>query len=212
MIFWPSTMFPRENRISAIAHATLLEIGTHAIIGAAHEPCSEGENIQSKRLLPFLQKDMLLLADRGSGCHPFFSECIKTGASLVFRSRSNMKFAKEKILPDIFLSTLYPGAEQRKKNNSISIRVIEYIIKGSSEKYRLITSILKAKDAPASELVVLYHERRESELGYDELKNHLKQPGAALRSKTPKLIIQELFGYPFAHYTTRSLMHQHENG
>lgn len=188
---------------------TLLEIGTRAIIGAAHGPYSEGENTQGKRLLPLLQKDMLLLADRGFGCYPFFSECIKTGASLVFRIRSNMKFAKEKILPDgSFLSTFYPGAEQRKKTNGIPVRVIEYAIKGSSEKYRLITSILKEEDAPASELAALYHERWEIELAYDELKNHLKQPGAALRSKTPELIIQELFGYLLAHYTIRSLIHQ----
>ena len=101
-----------------------------------------------------------------------------------------------------------PGVEQRRKNNGIPVRVIEYAIKGSSEKYRLIPSILKEEDAPASELAALYHERWEIELAYDELKNHLKQPGAALRSKTPELIIQELFGYLLAHYTIRSLIHQ----
>ena len=56
---------------------TLLEIGTRAIIGAAHGPYSEGENTQGKRLLPLLQKDMLLLADRGFGCYPFFSNASK---------------------------------------------------------------------------------------------------------------------------------------
>lgn len=187
----------------------LLEIGTRAIVGAAYGPYSEGENMQGKRLIRLLQKDMLLLADRGFGCYPFFSECIKTGASLVFRIRGNMKFAREKILPDgSFLSTFHPGTEQHRKNNGIPVRVIEYTIKGSSGKYRLITSILKAEDAPASELAALYHERWEIELAYDELKNHLKQPGTTLRSKTPELVIQELFGYLLAHYTIRSLIHQ----
>jgi hypothetical protein len=45
---------------------------------------------------------MLLLADRGFGCYPFFSECIKTGTSLAFQVHGNMKFAKEKNLPDVF--------------------------------------------------------------------------------------------------------------
>ena len=45
---------------------------------------------------------MLLLADRGFGCYPFFSGCIKTGASLAFQVHGNMKFAKEKNLPDVF--------------------------------------------------------------------------------------------------------------
>ena len=70
----------------------------------------------------------------------------------------------------------------------------------------MITNILKAEDAPASELAALYHERWEIELAYDELKNHLKQPGAALRSKIPELIIQELFRYLLAYYTIRSLI------
>lgn len=67
-----------------------------------------------------------------------------------------------------------PGVEQRRKNNGIPVRVIKYAIKDTSEKYRLITSILKVEDAPASELAALYHERWEIELAYDELKNHLK--------------------------------------
>ena len=45
-----------------------------------------------------------------------------------------MKFAEEKILPDgSFLSTFYPGAEQRRKTNGIPVRVIKYAIKDTSE-------------------------------------------------------------------------------
>lgn len=44
------TAFP-QLRMTA-----LLEIGTCAIIGAAHGPYSEGENTQGKRLLPILQR------------------------------------------------------------------------------------------------------------------------------------------------------------
>ena len=38
-----------------------------------------------------------------------------------------------------------PGVEQRRKNNGIPVRVIKYAIKDTSEKYRLITSILSGK-------------------------------------------------------------------
>lgn len=76
---------------------------------------------------------MLLLADRGFGCYPFFSGCIKTGASLAFQVHGNMKFAKEKNLPDVFLSMFCPGGEQRRKNNGIPVRVIKYAIKDTSE-------------------------------------------------------------------------------
>lgn len=152
---------------------------------------------------------MLLLADRGFGCHPFFAESAKTGAALLFRIRGNMKFSREKVLADgSFRSIFYLGTEQRKKINGIPVRVIEYTMKGIKKKYRLVTSILNEEDAPVSELAALYHERWEIELAYDELKNHLKRPGTPLRSKTPELVIQELFGYLLAHYTIRNLMHQ----
>jgi hypothetical protein len=39
----------------------------------------------------------------------------------------------------------YPDVEQRRKNNGIPVRVIKYAIKDTSEKYRLITSILSGK-------------------------------------------------------------------
>ena len=197
------TAFP-QLRLTA-----LIETGTRAIIGVAYGPYSEGENTQAKRLLPLLKEDMLLLADRGFGCYPVFAESAKTGAALLFRIRGNMKFTREKVLADgSFLSTFYSGAEQRKKTNGIPIRVMEYTMKGTKEKYRLVTNVLNAEEAPASELAALYHERWEIELAYDELKNHLKRPGATLRSKTPELVIQELFGYLLAHYTIRSLMHR----
>ena len=99
-------------------------------------------SIAGQTVFPFLQKDMLRLADRGIGCYSFFFECIRNGALLLFWTCGNMKFTKEKFC---FLSTFYSGTEQRKKNNDISVRVIEYTIRGSSEKYRLITCYVKVK-------------------------------------------------------------------
>ena len=63
------------------------------------------------------------------------------------------------------------------------------------------------ENVSVSELAALYRKRREIELTYDESKNYLKLPGAALQSKKSELIIQKLFGYLFAHYATRSLIH-----
>ena len=97
------------------------------------------------------------------------------------------------MLPDgSFSSTFYSGSEHRKKINGIQVRVIEYTPRGAKEKYRLITNILVPEEAPAIELAQLYHERWEIEIEYGELKDHLKLPGANLRSKTPELIIGDL--------------------
>lgn len=188
----------------------LLEIGTHAIFAAAHGPYKDHENTLAKKLWPSLKAGMLLIADRGFGCHPVYSEAVKTGADLLFRVRGVMKFAQLTVLGDgSYLSRLYPSPNDRRKDiNGITIRVIEYRLKGGKEKYVLITSILDPLQAPAAELAAVYHERWEIEMGYDEIKNHLKEPGECLRSKTPELVIQEFYGYLLTHFTIRSLMHQ----
>ena len=54
------------------------------------------------------------------------------------------------------------------------MRIIEYTITnpslpGFGEKHRLITSLLNAELYPAKELIVLYHERWEIELEFDEI-------------------------------------------
>ena len=188
----------------------LLEIGTHAIFAAAHGVYKDHENILAKKVLSSLKADMLLLADRGFGCYPFYREAVKTGADLLFRVRGVMKFARLTVFDDgSYLSKLYPSPDERRKEiNGITVRVIEYRLKGGTEKYVLITSILDPALAPAAELAAVYHERWEIEMGYDEIKNHLKEPGGCLRSKTPELVIQEFYGYLLTHFTIRSLMYQ----
>jgi hypothetical protein len=50
----------------------------------------------------------------------------------------------------------------------------------------LLTSLLDVKPYPAEEVIALYHERWELELGYDELKTELLDREETIRSKTRK--------------------------
>ena len=54
----------------------------------------------------------------------------------------------------------------------------------------------------------LYHDRWEIENVFDEFKTHLRGRQAVLRSKTPELVEQELYGFLLAHFAIRGLMHQ----
>jgi hypothetical protein len=54
---------------------------------------------------------------------------------------------------------------------------------------------------------VVYHERWEEELTFDEIKNHLGGRPLALRSKTPAGVVQEVYGLLLAHYVVRRVMH-----
>jgi IS4 transposase len=88
--------------------------------------------------------------------------------------------------------------------------VVEYELVGAAaatqQRYRLLTNILDPKAAPAGELAALYHERWEIEGVFDEFKTHLRANSIVLRSKTPDLVQQELWGLLLAHFAIRQLM------
>jgi hypothetical protein len=91
------------------------------------------------------------------------------------------------------------------------VRVIDYElegVEGAAPIYRLVTSVLDHKKAPAQELAALYHERWEIETALDELKTHLRGAQIVLRSKTPDLVRQEFYGLLLAHFAIRGLMHE----
>ena len=67
----------------------------------------------------------------------------------------------------------------------------------------LLTSLLDPKLYPATELIALYHERWEIELGYDELKTHLLAREEAIRSRTAEQVRQELWGILVAYNLVR---------
>ncbi|MFE5596245.1 transposase, partial [Streptomyces sp. NPDC056549] len=62
-----------------------------------------------------------------------------------------------------------------------------------TETFRLVTSLLDHRLAPARQLAAAYHQRWEIENGFAELKNRLRGAGFILRSKAPELIYQEVY-------------------
>jgi IS4 transposase len=74
--------------------------------------------------------------------------------------------------------------------------------------YRFATTILDEEKAPVIDLAALYHQRWEIEGAFVELNVHLRGPRAVLRSKTPDLVRQELYGLLLAHFAVRALMHE----
>jgi hypothetical protein len=78
--------------------------------------------------------------------------------------------------------------------------------------YRLLTTIVDPKRAPAAELAALYPQRWEFETALDELKTHQRSPRVVLRSKMPDGVTQEAYGYLCVHYAIRWLMHSVAQG
>lgn len=113
--------------------------------------------------------------------------------------------ARRFLLDDLYAST----ADQRRRTNGVRVRVVEYTLEDhpKHETYRLMTTLLDHVQAPALELAALYPERWEMEGVFDELKTHLRGgQQVVLRSKTPALVEQEIYGLLLAHRAVRTLM------
>jgi hypothetical protein len=191
----------------------LVECGTHVVTAAALAPYNQSEQAMAAQLLPTkLQSDMLVLADRNFYGFKLWAAACASGAKLAWRVKSSLKLAVQQRLADgSFLSTVY-ASEDRQRSTGTLVRVIEYTLRDSAtpvqDSYRLVTNILEPNEAPALELAALYHERWEIEGVFDEFKTHLRANSTVLRSKTPELVQQEMWGLLLAHFAIRQLMAQ----
>jgi hypothetical protein len=193
--------------------AVLAECASHAILGANLGAYRAAEWTICQPLLAHLDASMLLLADRGFNGYSHWEAARATGAQLLWRCAANRQLPVVKALPDgSYLSVIYPDTKSRcSRNGEVVVRVIEYSLPGKAgaqHRYRLITTLLDHRTAPALELAALYHERWEIEGLFDELKTHLLQSRRVFRSKTPEGVRQEFYGWVLAHYAVCWLMHR----
>lgn len=191
----------------------LVECGTHVVVAAEVAPYSHSEQAMAEQLLPAkLAPDMLVLADRNFYGFKLWQLACTSGAKLAWRVKANLKLPVQQQLPDgSYLSTVFDSGDRHQCAGQV-VRVIDYTLKDSAtvpqDSYRLVTNILEPADAPALELAALYHERWEIEGVFDEFKTHLRANSTVLRSKTPELVQQELWGLLLAHFAIRQLMAQ----
>jgi hypothetical protein len=192
----------------------LAECVTHAILGANLGPYHSGEWELCQPLLSRLAPGMLCLADRGFNGFEYWEQAQATGAQLLWRCAISRQLPVEQPLEDgSYLSAIRPSGVGRAEADAraITVRVIEYELPKLADaepRYRLLTTLLDPKAAPALDLAELYHRRWDIEGVYDELKTHLRQSRRVLRSKTPELVRQEFYGWVLAHYAVRWLLHE----
>jgi hypothetical protein len=195
----------------------LIECGTHALIDAAFDGFARAsEQVLARRLLHALRPGMLLLADRNFPGYDLWGLAAATGADLLWRVKGNRVFPALEVLPDgSFISVMATPAENLRHGQARArgrvlpapprghrVRIIEYTVTvraaggtTRTELFRLATTLLDWKTAPAAELAALYRERWESENGYAEIKTRLRGAGFILRSRSPELACQELLAF-----------------
>ena len=186
--------------------AGLLENGTRILFAVAMGAYGRAENTLAREVIPRLTKGMLCLADRGFFGHELWNQAVATGADLLWRVKSSLNLGElEKLSDGSYLGHLRVRGHGPRK----PVRVIKFTLtfkNGKREDYRLITTIMDHRRAPAMELAQLYARRWTIETMFDELKVRIGGPKLLLRSATPDLVEQDIYGLLLAHFGVRHEM------
>jgi len=206
-----------EGAFPQIRKLSLVELGTHVELAFVVRSISHGEPSMVGGLLRHLTTEMLLLEDRGFFSYLHWKEALSRGVKILARVKSGLILKPIRVLADgSYLAKIYRTPEDRRKDREgIVVRVIRYTLDdpqrvGHGEVHTLITNLCDEDLYPVEELIMLYHERWEQELVYDEQKTHQDPPRvtkpAHLRSETPAGVIQEVYALALGHFVTRALM------
>jgi hypothetical protein len=210
---------------------TVSECASHAVVDAEMGGVAgkgTGEQALARKLFRRLDEGWLLIADRNFFNWADWCAAADSGAALLWRVRSDLRLPVLELLPDGSYSSLLVspkiGGKARQQlieaaragqdldeDKARRVRVAEYEVPdrdgdGKGELIALVTTITEITAAPAALLAEAYHQRWEHETGNKQLKTFLRGPGRVLRSKSPDMVRQEIYGYLLTHYAISALI------
>jgi len=211
---------------------TVSECGSHAPVLAVMGPAAggkgSGEQSLARKLYPRLEEDWLVIADRNFYNWKDWCTAAGTGAALLWRMKENARLPVLEMLPDgsyrsVLIASRITGGKRDaliaaarrggalEEDQARYVRVIEYDVPdregdGKDELIVLVTTITDVRAATAQALAGAYHQRWEHETGNAQLKTCLRGPGRVLRSGSPDLIEQEVWGYLLTHHALSALI------
>jgi hypothetical protein len=185
----------------------LIEYATRMFVDLVFGPY-EGSSEQSlaPKILSKLQTGMLCMGDRLYPSYEFCKTVLDTGAHFVFRAKKDFKLTPIRLFADgSYEARLYLYTKGKKQTKVyLTVRVIRYTVAGHADEIRLITSL--DETVPAIDLARIYPARWTEETTYNELKSVLRCRNLVLRSKSPEMVEQEMYGVFLAHYLVRYFM------
>lgn len=189
--------------------AALMALRSHLLTSVAFGAYDNGEHIYANDLWPSVPNDSLTILDKGFFAAGVLIPLARSGqqrhwlvpAKSNLRSRVVQRFGPRDLLVEMDVSR-----QARAKDPTLPktwrARAITYQRKGFRPR-TLLTSLLDAEQYPANEIVALYHERWELELGFAEIKTHMLEREETLRSKSPAAVEQEIWGVLLAYNLVR---------
>jgi hypothetical protein len=189
--------------------AALMALRSHLLGAVSFGPFENGEYTYAADLWSSLPDNSLTVVDRN-----FFSAGVLIPLARDGQNRHWLIRAKKnnrwKLIRELgrydALVEFQVSSEARRKDPTLpktwQVRAIQYQRKGFRPQI-LLTSLLDVEAYPTAEIVRLYHERWEIELGYDEIKTEMLDREEAIRSHTIKGVRQELWGIFLAYNLIR---------
>jgi hypothetical protein len=205
------------------------ECGSRAPVLAAMGPSAakgSGEQALARTLYPRLAEGWLLLADRLFYGWDDWCAAAGSGADLLWRVRDELGLPCLELLPDgsyrsVVMKASLRGARRRDLEEAARrgedldpalarhVRVVEYEVTdrdGEDALVTLVTTITDWQAAPAAALAPAYHERWQHETMNAQVKTVLHGPGRILRSGSPELVRQEIWGYLLTAWAVSALI------
>jgi hypothetical protein len=194
----------------------LMVLRSHLLAALAVGPYRDGELTLAEDLWTKLPDRSLTIMDRGFATYALFQRLAdpNRGRHWLTRAKTGKRAPKlrtaQRLGPKDVIVELRPTHYLRHLNPALPeafrVRAVRYQRRGFRPQ-TLLTSLLDPVAYPAAEIIALYHERWELELGFDEVKTHtLEREEAALRCKAPERIKQELWGLALAYNLVRLAM------
>jgi hypothetical protein len=190
--------------------ATLMAVRSHLLLTAHFGSYDTSEHTLADKCLEALVDESITIVDKNFLAAKYLVGIPRSGKNrhwLVRAKKSSSYEVLEHLGPGDAIVEMSVSHEARKSDptlpSTFRARAINYQHPDSKGPQYLLTSLLDADAYPADELVQLYHERWEIELGYDEIKTHLLEREETIRSRRPEGVRQELWGILLAYNLVR---------
>jgi Insertion element 4 transposase N-terminal/Transposase DDE domain len=188
---------------------TLMALRSHILAGASFGPYGRSEHIYANDLWPLIPPDSLTIVDRAFLAARVLIGLERTGTNRHWLTRATARTVMKRVkrlaggdeIVELAVTT-HARAQDPTLPKTWQVRAIKYRRPGFKPQ-TLLTSLLDSKRYPASEIVALYHERWEIELGYNEVKRVMLAREESTRSKSPRGVAQELWGLGIAYNLVR---------
>ena len=197
-----------ESGYPMIRIVALMVLRTHVLAACNFGSYGDGETTYARSLTASIPRCSLTVLDRGFFCARLLQD-IESGEERHWLTRAKSNFdlrVVKRIARNDELVEMDASRYSRERDPSLprtrQMRAIRYRRKGFAEQ-TLLTSLMDSTRFPAAEIIALYHERWELELGYDEIKTELLEREEAIRSRKPDGVLQEIWGVLLAYNLVR---------